>query len=359
MVLFGYNIVIKYLFKKKEPVRMQGFAPVTVIIDAFETKKFIEQKIDNLCSIHYPLENRKIIIISDTDPESIAALKSENQDIEFILSADKHDAYIEAFKLVDTDIVVFTDAETKLQKYSLRNVIECLNGKIAAVTGYFYLSDEPVKSYHKSKIKHHEALTHLNYLEGCIDSSSIINPRLLAVRRSLFKDFEEVIGATISESTHEVENGNLKQISRKVKQRHIPDEIAFVIRKQGLKAISDNKACLFEESPETAKSEVKKVGEKTARDIVVSYKYIKFLFNPRYGVFGMLTFPFRRFFIIHFPFIITFVVLYALYCFPVLTITSIFIFVCYLFISRNTFPAIFLLGVTRGWLEILKAGFSR
>ena len=200
MVLFGYRFIIKFLFRKKEPVRIPGFQPITIIVDSYETKEFIRQKIENLKSIYYPDDKRKIIFISDIDTTAASDYEKENPEIKFIISKYKQKAYLEAFNIVDTDIIIFTDAETKLQKYSLRNVVECLNGRVAAVSGYFYLSDEPVKSYHKSKIKQHESIWELNYLEGCIDSSSILNPRLLAVRSSLFKDFDSIVGAASHKS---------------------------------------------------------------------------------------------------------------------------------------------------------------
>jgi hypothetical protein len=351
MVLFGYSILIKYFFKKKEPVRIPGFQPITIIVDAYETKKFINQKIDNIYSIFYPVEKRTLIFISDIEKKEIEYLQKEYPEIIFILRENKQNAYLEAFRIIDTDIIVFTDAETKLQKYSTRNVIECMNGRIAAVSGYFYLSDEPLKSYHKSKIKYHESIWNLNYLEGCIDTSSILNPRLLAVRRSLIKNFDQIAGIN--------QNENTNALSQKNVIRLIPDEFAFFLRKQGLKGITDHKASLFEESPESTKSEFKKLAEKTARDIQVTYKNINFLFNPRYGVFGLFTFPFRRFFIIHFPFILAFIVVFALFHNPLLTSTAISFFMIYLYFSNNTYPVVFLLGVTRGWIEILTSRKER
>jgi len=345
MVLFGYGLVIRFFLPKKDPLRIIGFQPFTMIVDAFETKRFIKQKIDNINSIDYPIEKKNIIFISDLEEKDVKKFKTEYPEITFVVNDNKQEAYLNAFKIIDTDVIVFTDAETKLQKYSLRNVIECLNGKIAAVSGYFYLSDEPLKSYHKSKIKYHESIWNLNYLEGCIDTSSILNPRLLAVRRSLFKDFDKITGSDI--------NGDLGNSAQKYVTRLIPDELPFFLRRQGLKGLTDHKASLFEESPESTKSELQKIAEKTARDIKVSYKNIDFLFNLKYGVFGLLTFPFRRFFIVHFPFLIVLAGIYAIFYFPLITTFAVIFFSIYLYVSKNTYPFVFLLGVTIGWFEYI------
>jgi len=352
MILVGYRVIIKYLIPKKEPVRVPGFQPITIIVDAYETRDFINQKLDNLNSVYYPPQKRKIIFISDIEPAEAESFEKRNPGIRFILDKDKQRAYLEAFRVVDTDVIIFTDAETKLQKYSLRNVVECLNGKVAAVSGYFYLSDEPVKPYHRSKIKYHESIWELNYLEGCVDTSSILNPRLLAVRRSLFRDFDRLVGTALDRDSIP-SRGKEGGFQKRDVAGHIPEELAFFLRRQGLRGITDHKACLFEESPKTAKSEVKKIAEKTARDIKVSYRNINLLFNPRYGIFGLLTFPFRRFFIIHFPFIIAFVGLYSLFHFPLLTVIISLVYLVYLYTTNNTYPVVFLMGVAGGWLELL------
>ena len=125
----GYGLLLfllvklkKIIFRKKE-VTYSLFTPsLTVIVAAYNEAYCIEEKILNTLALEYPAEKIQYIFITDGSTDETAAIvagypsvKGMHQDVRTGKIAAVHRAMNE----VTTDVVVFTDANTMVNKEAL------------------------------------------------------------------------------------------------------------------------------------------------------------------------------------------------------------------------------------------------
>ncbi len=142
----GYGIVLYILVKIKrifiKPIDIDAvyFTPsLTLIVAAYNEEIIIEEKIKNTLSLDYPKEQFKIIFITDGSTDNTASIIANYPQIKLMHKdgrSGKIAAVHRAMTAVDTDIVVFTDANTFLNKEALLKLARhYANPKVGAVSG--------------------------------------------------------------------------------------------------------------------------------------------------------------------------------------------------------------------------------
>jgi len=142
----GYGIVlyilvkIKRLFVKSALPADGSFTPsLTLVVAAFNEESVIEDKIKNTLSLHYPEALFKIIFITDGSSDATASIIAKYSRIELLhkdVRAGKIAAVHRAMQFVETEIVVFTDANTFLNKDALLKIAKhYADPKVGAVSG--------------------------------------------------------------------------------------------------------------------------------------------------------------------------------------------------------------------------------
>ena len=141
----GYGIVlfllikIKRLFVKKEINPYIQFTPsLTLVVAAYNEEKIIEEKIKNTLELEYPRDKLKIIFITDGSEDRTQEIINKYGEIMLLHEnkrAGKIAAVHRAMEFVDSEIVVFTDANTFIHKDSLlklsRHYIDPLIGAVS------------------------------------------------------------------------------------------------------------------------------------------------------------------------------------------------------------------------------------
>lgn len=130
----GYGILLwmlKKLRKKRVPNNLaitsdsNSEIPVSLIIAAYNEEQFIKEKIENTLLIDYPSNKLQIIIITDgSDDETCNIARSYNR-IEVLHEPQRKGKIVaihRAMKFAQHPIVVFSDANTLLNKDSIRNI---------------------------------------------------------------------------------------------------------------------------------------------------------------------------------------------------------------------------------------------
>ena len=131
---FGYGIIVFILVKIKNVVTPRkvsypaNYLPtVTLVVPGYNEADFILQKVENSKSLDYPKDKFKIIFITDgSDDDTYEKIKN----IEGITAlhlperSGKSGAMNRAMKFVDSEIVVFCDANTILNKESIREIVK-------------------------------------------------------------------------------------------------------------------------------------------------------------------------------------------------------------------------------------------
>jgi poly-beta-1,6-N-acetyl-D-glucosamine synthase len=139
-ILLFFLIKIKRAFKGKpvmpEPVNLPG---CTLIVAAYNEETFITEKITNSLALEYPEGKLKFIFVTDGSSDNTPGIVAKFPAINLMHSEarkGKMAAVNRAIAAVDTEIIVFTDANTFLNKEAIVNICRhYANTKVGAVAG--------------------------------------------------------------------------------------------------------------------------------------------------------------------------------------------------------------------------------
>src|SRR5690606_11705978 len=127
----GYGILLMFLIKVKrafqtkiEDKELQEFSlpSCSVLIAAYNEEQFIREKIVNTLSLNYPSELLNIYIVADGSTDQTTQIVNDYPQINLLYRPTRRGkvhAINRAMEFVDSEIVVFTDANTFLNKDAL------------------------------------------------------------------------------------------------------------------------------------------------------------------------------------------------------------------------------------------------
>lgn len=142
----GYGILLFILIKIKRMISGKPVIPqvvnlptCTLIVAAYNEESVIEEKIKNSIDLIYPENKLKFIFITDGSTDKTADMVAKYPQIKHMHSAarmGKMAAVHRAVAAVDTDVIVFTDANTFLNTEAIVNICRhYANPKVGAVAG--------------------------------------------------------------------------------------------------------------------------------------------------------------------------------------------------------------------------------
>jgi len=129
----GYGFLVWFLIRIKSIFRPQRAIPassselprVTLIISAYNEENFIVEKIKNSLALEYPADKLEIIFITDGSTDSTPTLVAQFEKIRLLHQPERKGkvaAMHRAMGHVKTPIVIFSDANTLLNKESIYNI---------------------------------------------------------------------------------------------------------------------------------------------------------------------------------------------------------------------------------------------
>src|SRR5690606_24088981 len=104
------------------PVVIEELPSCTVIVAAYNESSIIQQKIKNTLGLHYPTGKIRYLFVTDGSTDETPAIVSNYPDIKLLHQSARNGkiaAVHRAMKQVDTEIVVYTDANTLLNTNAL------------------------------------------------------------------------------------------------------------------------------------------------------------------------------------------------------------------------------------------------
>lgn len=143
----GYGILLylmvrfKRLFgRKKTSAEQEIFEPtVTLVVPAYNEEDFILKKVENCLDLDYPKDKLEIIFITDGSTDRTKELLEQDGRVKVLHEdkrAGKAAAENRAMKFVNSEIVVFCDANTLLNKNAIRELVKHYKDpKVGAVSG--------------------------------------------------------------------------------------------------------------------------------------------------------------------------------------------------------------------------------
>jgi poly-beta-1,6-N-acetyl-D-glucosamine synthase len=140
MLLFLLNFIrsMFHKLKAKDLPSSEGIA-VTIIIAAYNEEQVLAQKIRNTLEIDYPEDKLDIIFVTDGSTDSCSSVLQKHPAIQWLHQEErkgKAAAINRAMQRVRTPVVVFSDANTLLNKDCIRNILSHYNDpKTGGVAG--------------------------------------------------------------------------------------------------------------------------------------------------------------------------------------------------------------------------------
>jgi cellulose synthase/poly-beta-1,6-N-acetylglucosamine synthase-like glycosyltransferase len=144
----GYGIVLLSLVKikrrsqaKKNYFSQPGsmFPAVTVLIAAYNEEDYIQAKIKNTLALQYPAEKLHVIIVTDGSTDNTPGLVANYPGVRLLHQPErmgKIAAVQRAMPYVDTELVVFTDANTMLNEEAILKIVRhYADDRVGAVAG--------------------------------------------------------------------------------------------------------------------------------------------------------------------------------------------------------------------------------
>lgn len=143
----GYGILLYFLVrvrrlvlgKRKESNGELPLPTLTLVVAAYNEADILEEKIRNTLALSYPREKLQLIFITDGSTDNSSAIIANHDTIKGMFSPERRGkihAIHRAMNEVDSEIVVFTDANTFLNMDALQLIARCYEDpKVGAVSG--------------------------------------------------------------------------------------------------------------------------------------------------------------------------------------------------------------------------------
>ena len=200
--MIGYPfslIVLDKVVKHRKINSSNNYVPsVTLMIVAHNEEKVILEKLQNVCLLDYPCDKFNVIISSDNSNDStndiVEKFIQENHLNNYLLykvkeRKGKTNAQNEAQKLVKTDILVMTDANSILREDCIKQIVKNFNDlEVAYVTGKLEYYNSNISSTSKSENTYWNLDLTMRKIESNIQTITAGNGALYAVRNNQYFD---------------------------------------------------------------------------------------------------------------------------------------------------------------------------
>ena len=142
----GYGILLYILVKIKEIIRPpkqkvlpEILPPVTLFIAAYNEEDFIKEKMENCMDLDYPKEKVTILWVTDGSNDNTNELLNEYPNVQVLFIPERQGktaAINRGIAFVEDELVVFSDANSMLNKDSLKVIVVAFTDpKVGCVSG--------------------------------------------------------------------------------------------------------------------------------------------------------------------------------------------------------------------------------
>lgn len=204
--MIGYPISIILLgkiFKNKKNSKDYAMNPeVTIMVVAHNEEKVILEKMENLLQVNYDKTKLKILVSSDNSTDNtneiVKGFIKNNRDWNIKLyevheRKGKTNAQNEAQKLVGTEFLIMTDANSMLDKDAVRELMAAFTeSEIVYVTGALKIVNGDVNDISNSEKTYWDSDLRTRQIESNIKTITAGNGALYACRNSYYVDFNPI-----------------------------------------------------------------------------------------------------------------------------------------------------------------------
>lgn len=201
--MVGYPISLKLiglLYRNRKLEKDYSHQPtVTVMVVAHNEEKVILAKLDNVLELDYPKDKIKFLVASDNSTDQTNEIVEKfianhrDRDIRIYKVKErkgKMNAQNEAHKTVDTGYLVMTDANSILDKVSIKELMASFtNEDIAYVSGRLSIINQGSSDVSSAEASYWDSDMEVREVEGRIQTITAGNGALYACRTKDYYDF--------------------------------------------------------------------------------------------------------------------------------------------------------------------------
>ncbi len=129
-----------------QPPLPETLPHVTLFVTAFNEEQFVDEKIANSHAIDYPADRLHLVWVTDGSDDNTNQLLAKYSDVKVFFEPERRGkvhAMKRGLQLIDTDIVIFTDANTMLSAESVKEMVRLFeNPQIGCVAGEKRISSD-------------------------------------------------------------------------------------------------------------------------------------------------------------------------------------------------------------------------
>ncbi|MCX7987520.1 MAG: glycosyltransferase [Bacteroidales bacterium] len=197
----GYLILLliiwafKSIFKEKKAVSENYEPSVTIFIAAYNEKDIIPSKVENLRQLDYPKQKLFFLWVTDGSDDGSEKLLSQYPDMKVIHSTErkgKVGAINRGMQYVDSDIVIFCDANSMLSPTTVREVVKLFSySHVGCVAGEKHiLLPEQESAQGAGEGVYWRVESFIKWLESEVNSTVGAAGEICAIRSCLFEPLE-------------------------------------------------------------------------------------------------------------------------------------------------------------------------
>jgi poly-beta-1,6-N-acetyl-D-glucosamine synthase len=186
-----------FVYRKKNTLSLPAL-PVTIIITAYNEEAILEQKIKNTLAIDYPADKLQIIFITDGSTDDSADLFNRYPFITLLHQPERKGKYAaikRAMQKVETPVVIFSDANTMLNKECIKNIVPHYNNeKVGAVAGEKkIISNKKNSAAGEAERMYWKYESFMKKLDAGLNTVTGAAGELFSIRTNLFKALDDEV----------------------------------------------------------------------------------------------------------------------------------------------------------------------
>lgn len=204
--MIGYPLSLKIihkLFKGRELKKNYSYQPtVTVMVVAHNEEKVIKDKLENIIRLDYPKDKIKFLISSDNSTDKTNEIVREfikchsNEKIKLYEVKErkgKTNAQNEAQKIVNSEILVMTDANSMMDENSVKELVAAFtDDDISYVSGRLIIINKSISDVTSSENTYWDSDTKIRKIESDIQTITAGNGAIYACKNTEYYDFEPI-----------------------------------------------------------------------------------------------------------------------------------------------------------------------
>jgi cellulose synthase/poly-beta-1,6-N-acetylglucosamine synthase-like glycosyltransferase len=249
---------------------------ISIIIPVYNEESVIERRLNNILESSYPSNKMEIIVIdSGSSDNTSRIIKSRfNDKVTLVQEALRHGkahAVNLGLSMSSGEIIILTDGPTLYEKDTIARIVESFDDpSIGGVTVLYEIPNNKDNQIVDSESHLWAYKERMRLLESKVFSTSWLSGEACAFRKC---SIDKIPEDTLADDSN----------------------IALQLISKGYKVIVNDRSYFIEKSPSTAMDYFEIKTRRALGGLQETLRFRSFLFNRRYGYFGLIIFPYRFF----------------------------------------------------------------